>query len=220
MTDIDEKKIADAAELAKVLGHAHRIKLLEQIAQSEKSVERLAAQSGLSVANASQHLQHLKRSGFVLTRREGKRVIYRLSNGPVLDILAALQSFVDHSRAEVRALLSDHADRRDNLEAISREELLDRLAEGSVTVLDVRPEEEFDLGHVPGAINIPFEELKGRLSEIPAAHEIVAYCRGPNCLLSVDALELLRGKGLAARHLENGFPAWKVAKLPVESRAR
>ncbi|AWZ01039.1 MAG: metalloregulator ArsR/SmtB family transcription factor [Rhodobiaceae bacterium] len=219
MTDIDIEKVAAAADLAKVLGHMHRIALLEHIAQGERSVDRLAHLSGLSMANASQHLQHLKRAGFVLSRRDGKRVIYRLGEGPVLDVLAALQTFVDHNRAEIRALISDHAVRSGNLEAITREELLDRIAEGSVTVLDVRPEEEFDLGHLPGAINIPFNELEARLADIPAGNEIVAYCRGPNCLFSIDALKLLRDRGLTARHLENGFPAWKVAKLPVEACA-
>ncbi|WOF74368.1 metalloregulator ArsR/SmtB family transcription factor [Parvibaculaceae bacterium PLY_AMNH_Bact1] len=220
MADIDLEKVAAAADLAKVLGQVHRIKLLEHIAQGESSVEQLAHLSGLSVANASQHLQHLKRAGFVLSRRDGKRVIYRLGIGPVLDVLAALQSCVDHNRAEIASLISDHAGQPEKLEAISREELLDRLAEGSVTVLDVRPEAEFDQGHLPNAINIPFEALKDRLAEIPTEHEIVAYCRGPNCLFSLDALKLLREKGLDARHLENGFPAWKVAKLPVERGLR
>jgi len=219
MTDIDVEKVAAASDLAKVLGHVHRITLLEHIAQGERSVEQLAHLSGLSMANASQHLQHLKRVGFVLSRRDGKRVVYRLGEGPVLDVLAALQFFVDHNRAEMRALISDHAMRPEKLEAISREELLDRLAEGSVTVLDVRPEEEFDLGHLPGAINIPFMELEARLAELPEGNEIVAYCRGPNCLFSLDALKLLRERGLAARHLENGLPAWKVARLPVEAGA-
>ncbi len=208
--------MAAAADLAKVLGHVHRITILEHIAQGERSVERLAHLSGLSVANASQHLQHLKRAGYVLSRRDGKRVIYRLGEGPVLAVLAALQSFVDHKRAEVRALISDHAAHPEKLEAISREELLDRIAEGSVTVLDVRPKEEFGLGHLPGAINIPFDELERRLNELPASHDIVAYCRGPNCLFSVDAARFLKEQGRSALHLENGFPDWKVARLPVE----
>eukprot|EP00439_Symbiodinium_sp_Y106_P089679 s1_g2215.t1 len=219
MTDMEGQKTAASAELAKVLGNVHRIRLLELIAQEDLSVERLADLSGLSIANASQHLQQLKRAGFLLSRRDGKRVIYRLSEGPVLDVLAGLGSFVEYNQAEVRALISDHDRQRDKLEAITREELLERLAEESVTVLDVRPTDEFDQGHVPGAINIPFDELKDRLSEIPSTHEIVAYCRGPNCLLSVDALKLLQERGLSGRHLENGFPAWKIARLPVEGHA-
>lgn len=219
MANFEKEIIEEAAVLAKVLGHPHRLNLLEQIVQGERSVERLAELSGLSVANASQHLQHLKRTGFVLTRRDGKRVFYRLGRGPILEIITALSAFVSHRQAEFRALVDEHANRRDQMDAITREELLDRMAAGDVTVLDVRAREEFGLGHLPGAVNIPFEELEQRLSELPPSQDIVAYCRGPNCLLSVDAARLLKERGRSAAHLENGFPDWKVAGLPVEGHA-
>ena len=208
---------ADLAALARTLGHAHRLVLLDHIAQGERAVEPLADLAGLSVANASQHLQQLRRAGFVRTRRDGKRVLYRLGSGPVLELLAALRRQADHNRAEIQALVADSVDRPERLEAISREELLSRMADNSVTLLDVRPAAEFARGHLPGAINMPIEEIARRLAELPSGREIVAYCRGPNCLLSVDAVAALRAAGRSARRLENGFPDWKVARLPIET---
>lgn len=221
MTDpnVQTQIFAELAELARTLGNAHRLALIEHIAQGERAVERLAELSGLSVANTSQHLQHLRRAGFVQTRRDGKHVLYRLGNGPIAELLAALRQYGEHNRSEIRELVSDSFHRRDRLESITREELLSRLQEHSVTLLDVRPEEEFALGHLPGAINIPVEELERRLAELPAGQEIVAYCRGPYCVLSVNAVAALRARGLRARRLENGFPDWKAAGLQVETRS-
>lgn len=221
MTDpnIQTQIFAELAELARTLGHAHRLILLEHIAQGERAVERLAELSGLSVANASQHLQHLRRAGFVQTRRDGKRVLYRLGSGPIVGLLAALREYAEHNRSEIRQLVADSVGQRERLEAISREELLGRMQEGSVTLLDVRPDDEFALGHLPGAINIPVEELGRRLAELPRKQEIVAYCRGPYCVLSANAVAALRAKGFRARRLENGFPDWKAAGLCVETAA-
>ena len=221
MTDADIQSgiFTEFAELARTLGHAHRLMLLDYIAQGERPVERLAELSGLSVANTSQHLQHLKRAGFVATRRDGKRVLYRLGRGPVLKLLDALHQYAEYNRAEVRQLLADSVNRRERLEMISREELLHRMQENSVTLLDVRPPEEFALGHLPGAINIPFAELEQRLAELPAMREIVAYCRGPYCVMSFDAVDMLQARGLRARRLESGFPDWKAAGLSVEKTA-
>lgn len=207
------------AELARTLGNGHRLQLLEHIAQGERAVERLAELSGLSVANTSQHLQHLKRAGFVQSRRDGKRVLYRLGDGPIVDLLAALRRYAEHSRAEIRRLVADSFERRDRLEAISREELLSRLDENGITLLDVRPAEEFALGHLPGAINIPLDQLERRLAELPPEQEVVAYCRGPYCVLSFEAATLLRAKGLHVRRLDSGFPEWKAAGLQVETAA-
>lgn len=207
---------AEFAELARTLGNAHRLILLEHIAQGERAVERLAELSGLSVANASQHLQHLRRAGFVQTRRDGKRVLYRLGSGPIVNLLAALRQYAEHNRSEIRELVADSFNQRDRLGAISREELLRRMQEDSVTLLDVRPEDEFALGHLPGAMNIPVEELERRLAELSPDQEIVAYCRGPYCVLSVNAVAALRAKGFKARGLEHGFPEWKAAGLRVE----
>ena len=219
MTDSDPQTqvFAEFAELARTLGNAHRLILLDHISQGERAVERLAELAGLSLANASQHLQHLKRAGFVQTRREGKRVLYRLGSGPIAKLLDALRDYAEHNRAEIRELIADSLHRHDRLELISREELLNRMQENDVTLLDVRPAEEFALGHLPGAINIPFEELEQRLAELPPEQEIVAYCRGPYCVFSFDAVAALTARGLRARRLEKGFPDWVAAGLKVEA---
>ncbi|WP_395017886.1 ArsR/SmtB family transcription factor [Dongia sp.] len=205
------------AELARVLGHAHRLGLLEHVSQGERSVERLAELAGLSVANTSQHLQHLRRGGFVQSRRDGNRVLYRLGNGPVLDLLASLRLYAERSSAEVREIVGDYFTRLDQLEPVSREALVERLHDGSVTLLDLRPEDEFALGHLPGALNFPLDQLEQRLKELPKKQEIVAYCRGPYCVLSFEAVAMLRAKGFKVRRLEDGFPEWKAAGLEVEA---
>ncbi len=219
MTDPQLHNFEELAELARTLASAQRLLLLEHIAQGERSVERLAELSGLSIANASQHLQQLRRAGFVETRRDGKRVLYRLGTGPVIGLLSALRQHAEHNRAQIHGLVVDRLHQPDRLEAISREELLLRLREGGITLLDVRPEDEFASGHLPGAINIPIEELERRLAELPAGSAVVAYCRGPYCTLSFDAVTVLQRKGFAARRLESGFPDWKAAGLAVESSA-
>ncbi|WP_129525784.1 metalloregulator ArsR/SmtB family transcription factor [Achromobacter agilis] len=205
------------AEVAKTLGHAHRLVLLEHVAQGERAVERLAELSGLSVANTSQHLQHLRRAGFVQTRRDGKRVLYRLGTGPVAQLLAALRGYAEHQRAEIKEIIADSIHQRDRLDGVSVDELLGLLDSGSVVLLDVRPAEEFALGHLPGAVNIPPEQLEGRLADLPADANIVAYCRGPYCVLSSDAVAALQARGLRARRLDVGFPEWKAAGLRVEA---
>lgn len=203
------------AELARVLGQASRLELLEHAAQGERSVERLAQLAGLSLANASQHLQVLRRAGFVRSRRDGKRILYRLGDGPVIELLGALRRYAEHSRAEVRGIVSAYFDRLDSLEPVSREALLTRLGDGSVVLLDVRPEDEFASGHLPGALNIPFADLERRLAELPRQTQIVAYCRGPYCVLSFEAVAALRAKGYEIKRLEDGFPEWKAAGLPI-----
>ena len=203
------------AVVAKTLGHAHRLDLLEQLAQGERSVEVLAQITGLSVANASQHLQHMRRAGLVATRREGKFIYYRLADDAVLDLLAALRQVAERNLAEVERLVRGYFHDRDNLEPVSREDLLRRLREGAVTVLDVRPEDEFALGHLPGALNIPLRALEARLSELNPSQEIVAYCRGPYCVLSYEAVAALRARGFKVSRLEDGLPEWRAAGLPV-----
>jgi rhodanese-related sulfurtransferase len=205
------------AELARVLGHAHRLELLEHVSQGERSVERLAELANLSVANTSQHLQHLRRGGFVQSRRDGNRILYRLGDGPILHLLSSLRCYAERSRAEVREIVNDYFTKLDQLEPISREELVGRLQDGGVTLLDVRPQDEFALGHLPGALNIRLDELERRLAELSKKQEIVAYCRGPYCVLSFEAVAKLRAKGFKARRLEDGFPEWKAAGLEVEA---
>ena len=206
---------AQFAVVAKTLGHAHRLELLEQLAQGERSVEILAQSTGLSVANASQHLQQMRRAGLVATRREGKFIYYRLADDGILGLLAALRQVAERNLAEVERLVRGYFHDRDNLEPVSREDLLRRLREGAVTVLDVRPEDEYALGHLPGALNIPLRALKVRLSELNPSQEIVAYCRGPYCVLSYEAVAQLRARGFKVRRLEDGLPEWRAAGLPV-----
>lgn len=206
---------AQFAAVAKTLGHAHRLELLEQLAQGERSVEVLAQRIGLSIANASQHLQHMRRAGLVANRRNGKFVYYRLADDAVLDLLATLRRIAERNVAEVERLVRSYFDKRDSLEAVSREELVERARAGTVTILDVRPEDEFALGHLPGALNIPLHELEARLGEIDPQQEIVAYCRGPYCVLSYEAVAQLRARGFKVRRLEDGLPEWRAAGLPV-----
>lgn len=203
------------AAVAKALGHAHRLELLEQLSQGERSVEVLADRTGLTIANASQHLQHMRRAGLVANRRAGKFVYYRLADDAVLELLAALRMIAERNVAEVERVVRRYFDERDSLEAVSREELLERSRAGTVTILDVRPEDEFALGHIPRALNIPLRELEARLGEIDPKQEIVAYCRGPYCVLSYEAVAKLRARGFKVRRLEDGLPEWRGAGLPV-----
>jgi rhodanese-related sulfurtransferase/biotin operon repressor len=209
--------LVELAELARGLGHAHRLLLLDHIAQNEHSVERLAELAGLSLANASQHLQHLKRAGFVTTRRDGKRIFYRLGDGPTAPLLAALKAQAEFNHAQVTTFIADSRSRPDRLEAIDAQELLRRMREDSVTLLDVRAETEYAVGHVPGAVNIPLPELERRLAELRKDQEVIAYCRGPHCALSAEAVRALSAKGYKARHFNGGLPGWQALGLATSS---
>lgn len=208
------------AEVAKAIAHPHRLELLEQLAQGERGVEAAAERTGLSVANASQHLQQLRRAGLVTARRDGKFVRYRLADDAALDLLRSLGTVAERNVAALDRLIHGYFNDRDGLEPVSREDLLERSRLGLVTVLDVRPEDEYALGHLPGAINIPLAELEAHLAEFDPEQEIVAYCRGPYCVLSYEAVAALRERGFKVRRLEDGLPEWRAAGLPVEvSRA-
>jgi rhodanese-related sulfurtransferase/DNA-binding transcriptional ArsR family regulator len=207
------------AGVARTIGSAHRLELLELLAQTERSVEELARLSGLTIANASQHLQQLRRSGLVEARRDGKRVLYRLADGDVVALLGALRRITERNVGAMEKVLNTYFRERDSLEAVSRKELLRRMREGLVTVIDTRPAEEFAAGHLRGAINVPLHELKRRLREIPRDQEIVAYCRGAYCVLSYEAVAELRKRGFKAFRLEEGYPEWRAAGLPIEQSA-
>ena len=204
------------ALIAKTLGHAHRLALVEHLAQGEQSVDVLAQKAGLSVANASQHLQQLRRAGLAATRRGGKFIFYRLADPAVLNLLAALHQIGERNLSEIQVVLNGYFHDRDAMEAISRKELLKRSRARAVTILDVRPHDEFALAHVAGAINIPMGDLERRMAELDPAIEIVAYCRGPYCVFSFEAVSLLRKRGFHIRRLEDGLPEWQAAGLPVE----
>ena len=203
------------ALVAKAMGHAHRLELLELVAQGERSVEVLAECTGLSIANASQHLQHLRRAGLVAARRNGKFVLYSLADVSVLEAIAGIRRAAERNVAEVSRIVRSYFLERDSLEPVSRAELVSRLQDGNAVLLDVRPEDEFKLGHVPGALNIPLAKLEERLSELRTDREIIAYCRGPYCMLSFAVVAALRAKGFTARRLEDGLPEWQAAGLPV-----
>jgi ArsR family transcriptional regulator len=198
------------------LGHGHRLELLEQLAQGERTVEVLAQRTGLSVANASQHLQHLRRAGLLKSRRQGKFVYYTLADDGILDVLTALRRIAERNVAEVERVVRSYFNKLDDLEPVTRKQLQKMIRQRAVTVLDVRPPDEFALGHVPGAVNIPLRVLKERLSEINPDRDIVAYCRGEYCVLSFEAVALLRSRGFKVRRLEEGLPEWRAAGLPIK----
>jgi len=208
---------AQLARVAKALGHPNRLELLEFVAQGPRSVDELATMTKLSVANTSKHLQELRHAGLVRARKEGVRVFYEVAGADVIDLLGALSTVAESRLAEVSQLLRTYITARDDLEPVPAGELLERVRQGLVTVLDVRPPEEYAAGHVPGAINIASDALSGHLRRLPKGREVIAYCRGPYCLLSVDAVALLREKGYKARRLVDGFPEWKASGLPVEA---
>ncbi len=208
---------AEFATVARALGHSHRLEILEHLAQGERGVEALSGRIGLSIANTSQHLQQLRRAGLVAPRRDGKFVLYSLADDTVLGLLSSLRQVAERNVAEVDRIVRGYFADRDNLEPVSREELLERSREGLVTVLDVRPRDEFALGHLPGAVNIPLDDLEARLADLDPGQEIVAYCRGTYCVLSFEAVAELRRRGFRVRRLEDGYPEWKAAGLPVEN---
>lgn len=203
------------AEVAKALGHAHRLVIVELLAQRERGVEELSSAAHLSFANASQHLRLMRKAGLLASRREGKQILYRLSDPGVLDLVASLHRVGERNVAEAREIVAGYFRARDSLEPVTRGELVKRMKIGLVTLLDVRPEDEFAAGHLPEAINTPLNRLAEQLRRLPKNREVIAYCRGRYCVFSFEAVALLREKGFKARRLEDGFPEWKAAGLPV-----
>jgi len=204
------------ARIGTALSSPTRIELLELLAQTERSVEQLAGLTATTLANTSQHLQKLRQAGLIIGRKEARYVFYRLAGDEVVGLLAAVGRAGEAYLAEVEQIVRLYLAQKDNLEPVPAKELLSRVRKGLVTVLDVRPPQEFAAGHLPGAVNIPVHELEKRLSELPKRKEVVAYCRGPYCLMSYDAVALLRKKGIKARRLEAGLPEWRLAGLPME----
>ncbi|MGD2084226.1 MAG: metalloregulator ArsR/SmtB family transcription factor [Chromatiales bacterium] len=203
------------ALVARALGSGARLELLDFLAQGERSVEDLAGVAGLSLANASKHLQQLRTAGLVEARRDGRHVRYRLADERVLDAVAALRVLAEARLEEVGDLVESYLRSRDGLEPVRAADLLERARDGLVTVIDVRPPEEYAQGHIRGALNVPLGELEAHLEQLPRDREIVAYCRGPWCVLSFEAVARLRAAGLGARRFESGLPEWRRAGLPV-----
>jgi ArsR family transcriptional regulator len=208
---------AQFALVARTLGHPQRLELIEQLGQGPRSVDLLAEKLGIPIANVSQHLQTMRRAGLVAAERQGKFVVYRLADPTVLEVVAGLQRIAENNLAEVDKIVRGYFAQRDSLEPVSRQDLSARMQDGLVTVLDVRPEDEFALGHVPGAINIPVGKLEEQLATLDPGQEIVAYCRGPYCVMSFEAVAKLRARGFDARRLQDGMPEWIAAGLPVEA---
>jgi rhodanese-related sulfurtransferase/DNA-binding HxlR family transcriptional regulator len=203
------------ASVAQALGSGRRAEIVDVLAQGERSVEEIAAEISQSTANSSQHLQVLARSGLVRSRREGTRVFYRLASDRVADLWAAVRDVAVRHVAEVSVLADEYLGARDGVEQLSAAELEERLRRGDVVVLDVRPEPEFRAGHIAGARSAPLSELESLTAGLPRRSEVVAYCRGPYCVYADEAVRELNRHGYRARRLEDGFPEWRRAGLPV-----
>jgi rhodanese-related sulfurtransferase/DNA-binding transcriptional ArsR family regulator len=211
---------AQFARLGHALSTPKRLELLDLLAQGEKTVEQLAVQSATPLKNTSAHLRVLRQARLVETRRDSQRIWYRLADAEVAAFLLALQRLGRQRYGEVREVVQSYLERRDSLEPIRPDELRRRLAAGDVTLIDVRPSDEFAAGHIPGALSIPVDELAERARELPKRKEIVAYCRGPYCVMAVTAVELLRQRGYRARRLIESIPAWCARGYPVTQGAR
>jgi rhodanese-related sulfurtransferase/DNA-binding transcriptional ArsR family regulator len=207
------------ASVAKALGNGHRAEIVDVLAQGERSVEQIAQEIGQSLANTSHHLQLLTRAGLLRSRKEGTRVIYRLTSDRVGELWSALRDVAAEHVAEVEVLAAGYLGDRTGVEQLSETELAGRLADGRVVVLDVRPSREYEAGHIAGARSAPLSELPDLLDRLPDTAEFVAYCRGPYCVYADDAVRLLQARGFEARRLDVGYPEWQRAGLPVETAA-
>jgi len=207
------------ARIGKALASPHRLELLELLAQGERTVEALATEASLPVANASSHLQVLKDAGLIEGRKNGLYVHYRLAEPAVFDLCRALRGIAERRLADVERVVRSYVGDRSGLEPVGVNELLSRLRSGQVVVIDARPALEYAAGHIPGALSIPVSELKRRVKRLPKRKEFVAYCRGPYCVFADQAIEVLKSHGRRARRLTEGFPEWRAAGLPVETGA-
>ena len=224
MTTADARDFKDGlygllARIGKAVASPHRLELLELLAQSDRTVESLAAEAAMSVANTSQHLQALREAGLVESRKDGLFVHYRLADPSVVELSRALRVVAEKRLADLERLVRTHFTERSEVEAVGMKELLARARTGAVVVLDARPPREYEAGHIAGAVSVPFDELKQRLRRLPKDKEYVAYCRGPYCIYADRAVAALRASGRRARRLTEGFPEWKAAGLPVETGA-
>jgi rhodanese-related sulfurtransferase/DNA-binding HxlR family transcriptional regulator len=204
------------ASVAQAVGSGRRAEIVDVLAQGERSVDELAREIEQSIANTSHHLQQLAKAGLVHSRRQGTRIYYRLADERVVDLWAAVRDVAEHHLADVHVLAESYLGERDDVEQISPEQLEERLTRGDVVLLDVRPEREYEAGHIPGAVSAPLVDLEHLVASLPRRKDVVAYCRGPYCVYADEAVRLLRGRGLRARRLDVGFPEWRRAGLPVE----
>ena len=208
------------ARIGKALSSPHRLEILELLAQGERTVDSLATEIGLSLANASQHLQALRQAALVERRKEGVYVSYRLADPAVIDLCTALRTVAEHRLADLERLVREHFGDRSDAEPVQMDELLKRACSENVVILDTRPTTEYAAGHIAGAISVPVDDLQQRLRQLPKRKEYVAYCRGPYCVYADRAVEILRSTGRRARRLLEGFPEWRAAGFPVETSSR
>ena len=205
------------ARVGKALSSPHRLEILELLAQGERTVDSLATEMALSLANTSQHLQALRQANLVDSRREGLFVSYRLSDPSVFDLCKAIRTVAEHQLADLERLVREHFGDRSAAEPVEMDELLKRARSRKVVVLDTRPPNEYAAGHIAGALSVPVNDLQRQLRQLPREKEYVAYCRGPYCVYADRAVEILRSHGRRARRLREGFPEWRAAGLPVET---
>lgn len=202
--------------VAKAMGNPNRLELLETLGQGERRVDELAKASGMSVANTSHHLHLLRDGGLVHSRKEGLQVFYRLADAVIPALLSGIRRVAESQLAEVERIVRDNFESRDTLTPVKRGELMKLVKTGDTVVIDVRPASEYAAGHISGAINVPLETLPKRLKQLPKEQQVVAYCRGPYCMLAFDAVEHLRNSGYRARRLEEGYPEWRAEQRPVQ----
>jgi rhodanese-related sulfurtransferase/DNA-binding transcriptional ArsR family regulator len=212
-----DKVYTELARVTGALGNPRRLEIIELLSQGEKTVEKIATSTCMSIASASQHLQVLKAGNLVEVKRQGNYIFYRLTNDEVLKIWTLLRDFGTSRIAEIDRAVREFRSGKDSLQSVTALELLSKIELQNVVVLDVRPQEEFNSGHIEGAVSIPIEELTERLLELPANKEIIAYCRGPFCVFADDAIQILRSNNYSAQRLEDGFADWKLKGLPINA---
>ena len=215
--EFKDRLYGQLARIGKALASPHRLEILELLAQGQRTVDSLATEVGLSLANASQHLQALRQAALVDSRKDGLFVSYRLSNPSVFDLCRAIRTVAEHQLADLERLVRTHFSDRSDAEVVEMDELLKRARSKRVVVLDTRPPIEYAAGHIAGAISVPVDDLQRRLRQLPKDREYVAYCRGPYCVYADHAVEILRSKGRRARRLLEGFPEWRAAGFPVQT---
>ena len=215
--DFKDRLYGEFARIGKAIASPHRLEILELLAQGERTVESIGAETGLSVANTSRHLQQLRQAQLVLARRDGLFVHYRLSGPEVVGLMLALRLTAEHHLAEVDRVVGDFFGDRNGFEPVTPDELAHRMTSGEVVVLDVRPEQEFAAGHIAGARCMPVSDMSNRLDELPSDKEYIAYCRGPYCVYADEAVAMLRANGRTAQRLTEGYPEWWFAGRPVRT---
>ncbi len=215
--EFKDKVYGELSQITKALANPHRLEIIELLAQNEFSVEQIAIQTNLSIANTSQHLQVLKNAQLVDINRQGNFIHYRLANTNVFKTWKALRELGIERIASIEKIVKEFRQSKFKLESLTIDELLKKLESEKITILDVRPEAEFKKGHIENAISIPIDELKSRLKELPRKNQIIAYCRGPFCVYADEAVTLLNKAGYKATRLEEGFPDWSLMGLPVEA---